>query len=183
MRSKNMMLIAAMASAVSMFGCAMQPTTPEPNVDEMATTASENEVKVDFEEVSAWEDRMPRIIDEDELNNRPPVPPRHLVLDFAATNRASESRELVVEQVLWSFEDHQLGTEAPTVTIMDEDGRETGRRSIKLDAGATNVQFKLRGRDVFPAGHGDENLWVTVTFRVGDDRFSVRRSGRVVLAM
>jgi len=129
--------------------------------------------RFDFVEVGAWHNRMP-----------PDTNIRHLVLNFKAQNTASDrkDRTMKVERVFYSFSRDKEGVVAKRLSLVNPDtGMGGGRQEMTLRHNES-IEFAIRGEDVYPDGHVNEELYVIVILSIGEERVVLRQHGKIIEA-
>lgn len=129
--------------------------------------------RFEFVDVGAWHNRMP-----------PDTNVRHLVLNFKAQNLAADRKErkVRIERIFYSFSRDKEGVVGKRMSLVNPDtGLAGGRMELTLRHNET-TEFAIRGEDVYPDGHVNEELYVVVILSIGEERVVVRQNGKIIEA-
>jgi hypothetical protein len=106
------------------------------------------------------------------------------VLNFKAQNLAADrkDRTMKIERIFYSFSRDKEGVVAKQMSLVNPDtGMAGGRQEITLPHNEA-TEFGIRGEDVYPDGHVNEELYVIVILSVGDERVVLRQHGKIIEA-
>jgi hypothetical protein len=135
------------------------------------TTATAGALSVSFDRMYAWCDHMPDITPE-------PDNKEYLVISATLRNTSDEPLEVRLDRAYISFNEHQLGAPTDGISIRAPHGRPSGRKTLVLQPGETRT-VQYRGDGVYPEGHHDQRMYVTLQFSVSGATAAVRNSGVV----
>ncbi len=130
--------------------------------------------RFDLMEVGAWHNRMP-----------PSNDTRHLTLMIRAENTAADRkpRTVKLERVFYSFDKDREGVLAEDMSLINPDtGMAGGKMEMTLPPGQA-VDLGIRGEGVYPEGHIDEEIYVTVILSIDDERIILRGHTRIIAAV
>lgn len=146
---------------------------PYPRAGAIPNREANTTVRFEFIDVGAWHNRMP-----------PDANIRHLVLNFKAQNLAADrkDRTVKIERIFYSFSRDKEGVAARRMSLINPDtGMAGGRMEMPLPHGKT-IEFGIRGEDIYPDGHVNEDLYVIVILSVGEERVVLRQNGKIIEA-
>ncbi len=146
---------------------------PYPRAGAIPSKETNTTGRFEFVDVGAWHNRMP-----------PDANIRHLVLNFRVQNLAADRRDrtMKIERIFYSFLRDKEGVAARRMSLVNPDtGLAGGRMELLLPHGET-PEFAVRGEDVYPDGHVNEDLYVIVILSIGEERIVLRQHGKIIEA-
>lgn len=146
---------------------------PYPRAGAIPSKETNTTGRFEFVDVGAWHNRMP-----------PDTNVRHLVLNFKAQNLAADRKErkVRIERIFYSFSRDKEGVVGKRMSLVNPDtGLAGGRMELTLRHNEA-TEFAIRGEDVYPDGHVNEELYVVVILSIGEERVVVRQNGKIIEA-
>ncbi len=155
------------------------------DLQSIPTLIENDDVFIDLIEVGPWYNRMPLIVDEDGKESPDAAGRRHLVTSIVFANKTEADMSIELIAACVSFGESELGAHVASgaLSLIDEQGMPGGTMRTLIAPMSNKNVVRFRGEDLFDAGHENQMLYLTLVIRVNDTYYTLRRPGKVVVAM